>query len=73
MLLFVSCNRVYTLIHVLAYRSTEKDYEEKDAVSSLFYLIHNWVFYQVCVSIQYGPKQLIILFLFECCKNNKNV
>lgn len=33
---FVSGNRVYTLIHVLAYRGMEKDYREKDPVSNHF-------------------------------------
>lgn len=47
---FVSGNRVYTLIHVLAYRGMEKDYKERDPVSNHFGFILLNTFY-----LGFGP------------------
>lgn len=62
-LVFVSFNRVYTLIHVLAYRGTEKDYTEIDTVSNLFFftLLKQCIF-QMYDFIWYGP--IIFVFFF---------
>lgn len=70
--LFVPCNRVYTLIHVLAYRSTEKDYKERDEVCNLFCFIHlNTVLSVFLLALD--PDNLLSFFVYMHCKNSNDV